>query len=65
MASLVSSIVVGPNETTEEKLEQIKHEHEYLNKDREVVVKAIRETTEGCAPDCKQVYYSVEVIGKD
>lgn len=65
MVHIVSFFVLGPNDKLENKLYEIKREHEVKNKDYDVIVKVLNKTTEGCAIGCTIYHYSVELIPKE
>jgi hypothetical protein len=59
-----SSFILGPNDSLEKKISDIKKELEMLNKNSEVNIEIIDETTENCASGCKMYTYKWELREK-
>lgn len=61
----ISFFVTGPNETLQDKIDEIVKEHERLNPKHKVVLKILESTTEGCALGTTQHVYSLDLIHVD
>lgn len=65
MAGTISFFLTGPNDTVQEKIDEIVKEHEKLNTKHKAFLKIINSTTEGCAPGTTQHMYSLDLIHID
>lgn len=65
MEYLISSFLTGPNDSIQDKIDEIIREHEVLNRKHKAFVKVINSTTDGCAPGTTQHFYSLELIHVD
>lgn len=63
--SVVSFFLTGPNDTVEEKVNNLIKENEARNPRYKAFVKILNSTTDGCGPGTTQHTYSLELVHED